>query len=138
MGPVWITKRLVCTEVTLPSCKRHPTRSFPKASHFFGPESLYSPNNRKLKSSSLQADLYSYARTKLIRLADVVGRRSGVELSPCNSAALSMSPWPRPAVWPSLPADGEARAAVREQENHAGKFLIGCKMAKSVEKLLTV
>lgn len=69
----------------------------------------------------MQADLYSYARTKLIRLADVVGRRSGVEPSPCNSAALSMSPWPRPAVWPPLPADGEARAAVREQENVAGK-----------------
>jgi hypothetical protein len=31
------------------------------------------------------------------------------------SAALSMSPWPRPAVWPSVPADAAARISAKQQ-----------------------
>ncbi|KAL2642198.1 hypothetical protein R1flu_009785 [Riccia fluitans] len=63
----------------------------------------------------LQADLYLYARTKLMRLADLVGYGSRIEKSPCNSAALSMSPWPKPAVWPPVPADAAARILARQQ-----------------------
>uniref|UniRef100_A0A7I4FIM0 Trafficking protein particle complex subunit 11 domain-containing protein n=1 Tax=Physcomitrium patens TaxID=3218 RepID=A0A7I4FIM0_PHYPA len=53
----------------------------------------------------LQGDLYSYARTKLMRLADLIGYGHNIETSPCNSAALSMLPWPKPAVWPAVPSD---------------------------------
>ncbi|KAL3695593.1 hypothetical protein R1sor_009669 [Riccia sorocarpa] len=63
----------------------------------------------------LQADLYLYARTKLMRLADLVGYGSRIEKSPCNSAALSMSPWPKPAVWPSVPADAAARVLAKQE-----------------------
>ncbi|BBN01122.1 trafficking protein particle complex subunit 10 [Marchantia polymorpha subsp. ruderalis] len=63
----------------------------------------------------LQADLYLYARTKLMRLADLVGYGSRIEKSPCNSAALSMSPWPKPAVWPPVPADAGSRILAKQQ-----------------------
>ncbi|KAG0578331.1 hypothetical protein KC19_4G014800 [Ceratodon purpureus] len=62
----------------------------------------------------LQGDLYSYARTKLMRLADLIGYGHNIETSPCNSAALSMLPWPRPAVWPALPPD-ISRVQAKEQ-----------------------
>jgi hypothetical protein len=62
----------------------------------------------------LQGDLYSHARTKLMRLADLIGYGDNIETSPCNSAALSMLPWPRPAVWPSVPPD-ISRLQAKEQ-----------------------
>eukprot|EP00250_Pteridium_aquilinum_P033255 c5370_g1_i1 orf=281-4273(+) len=63
----------------------------------------------------LQADLYSLARGKLMRLADLVGYGRTIEKSPCNSANLSMLPWPKPVVWPSIPTDVAARIASKEQ-----------------------
>nr|PNR56996.1 hypothetical protein PHYPA_003989 [Physcomitrium patens] len=35
----------------------------------------------------LQGDLYSYAQTKLMRLADLIGFDHNIETSPCNSYA---------------------------------------------------
>lgn len=63
----------------------------------------------------LQADLYSLARVKLMRLADLIGYGRTIEKSPCNSATLSMLPWPKPVVWPSIPTDVAARIALKEQ-----------------------
>ncbi|MCO5582966.1 hypothetical protein L7F22_036870 [Adiantum nelumboides] len=64
----------------------------------------------------LQADLYSLARVKqLMRLADLIGYGGSIEKSPCNSANLSMIPWPKPFVWPSIPLDAAARIASKEQ-----------------------
>ncbi|CAM6039336.1 unnamed protein product [Sphagnum compactum] len=63
----------------------------------------------------LQADLYFYARTKFMRLADLIGYGKIIERSPCNSAALSMLPWPKPAVWPAVPSDAAARILAKEQ-----------------------
>eukprot|EP01018_Ginkgo_biloba_P022070 Gb_23994 [translate_table: standard] len=62
----------------------------------------------------LQGDLYSLGRVKLMRLADLTGYGVYIERSSCNSAALSMLPWPKPAVWPSIPPD--AAALVLEKE----------------------
>lgn len=63
----------------------------------------------------LQGDLYSLARVKLMRLADLIGYGKNIERSPCNSAALSMLSWPKPAVWPSVPVDAASRIATKEQ-----------------------
>lgn len=63
----------------------------------------------------LQADLYSLARVKLMRLADLIGYGKTIERSPCNSATLSMLPWPKPVVWPPIPPDAGARIAMKEQ-----------------------
>ncbi|KAI5076400.1 hypothetical protein GOP47_0008465 [Adiantum capillus-veneris] len=62
-----------------------------------------------------QADLYSLARVKLMRLADLIGYGRSIEKSPCNSANLSMLPWPKPFIWPSIPVDVAARMALKEQ-----------------------
>jgi len=63
----------------------------------------------------LLGDLYSLSRIKLMRLADLIGYGVNVERSPCNSAALSMLPWPKPAVWPSIPPNSEAMVLVKEK-----------------------
>lgn len=63
----------------------------------------------------LLGDLYSLSRIKLMRLADLIGYGVNIERSPCNSAALSMLPWPKPAVWPSIPPISEAMVLVKEK-----------------------
>jgi len=70
----------------------------------------------------LQADLYFYARTKLMRLADLIGYGKSIERSPCNSAALSMLPWPRPAEWPSVPPDASSLILAKEQATQQEKL----------------
>lgn len=62
----------------------------------------------------LQGDLYSLCRVKFMRLAYLIGFAVEIERSPANSASLSMLPWPKPAVWPAVPAD--ASAGVLEKE----------------------
>lgn len=63
----------------------------------------------------LLGDLYSLSRIKLMRLADLIGYGVNIERSPCNSAALSMLPWPKPAVWPLIPPSSEAMVLVKEK-----------------------
>ncbi|XP_058001434.1 trafficking protein particle complex II-specific subunit 130 homolog isoform X2 [Hevea brasiliensis] len=63
----------------------------------------------------LQGDLYSLCRVKFMRLAYLIGYGMDIERSPVNSASLSMLPWPKPAVWPSLPADASSQVLDKEK-----------------------
>ncbi|CAJ2659893.1 unnamed protein product [Trifolium pratense] len=63
----------------------------------------------------LLGDLYSLARVKFMRLAYLIGYGSDIERSPVNSASLSLLPWPKPAVWPSVPADASAEVLEKEK-----------------------
>lgn len=63
----------------------------------------------------VQGDLYSLCRTKFMRLAYLVGYGLHIERSPVNSASLSMLPWPKPGVWPSLPPDASSEVLVKEK-----------------------
>ncbi|KAH7289351.1 hypothetical protein KP509_31G071500 [Ceratopteris richardii] len=63
----------------------------------------------------LQADLYSLARVKLMRLGDLIGYGGNIERTPCNSANLSMLPWPKPNIWPSIPSDAADRISLKGQ-----------------------
>ncbi|XP_019456285.1 PREDICTED: trafficking protein particle complex II-specific subunit 130 homolog isoform X2 [Lupinus angustifolius] len=63
----------------------------------------------------LLGDLYSLARVKFMRIAYLVGYGTDIERSPVNSASLSLLPWPKPAVWPSVPADASAEVLEKEK-----------------------
>ncbi|KAM7277867.1 hypothetical protein ACFE04_005001 [Oxalis oulophora] len=54
-------------------------------------------------------DLYSLCRVKFMRLAYLIGYGTFMDRSPCNSASLSMLPWPKPNVWPSIPLDASSK-----------------------------
>ncbi|KAE9585215.1 hypothetical protein Lal_00017845 [Lupinus albus] len=63
----------------------------------------------------LLGDLYSLARVKFLRVAYLVGYGTDIERSPVNSASLSLLPWPKPAVWPSVPADASVEVLEKEK-----------------------
>ncbi|GLT83383.1 hypothetical protein SLE2022_016760 [Rubroshorea leprosula] len=63
----------------------------------------------------LQGDLYSLCRIKFMRLACLIGYGTDIEKSPVNSASLSMLPWPKPAVWPSVPPDASTEVLAKEK-----------------------
>ncbi|KAL3849615.1 hypothetical protein ACJIZ3_011497 [Penstemon smallii] len=63
----------------------------------------------------VQGELYTLCRSKLMRLAYLIGYGSELERSPVNSASLSMLPWPKPAVWPSLPSDASSEVLAKEK-----------------------
>lgn len=63
----------------------------------------------------LKGDLYSLCRVKFMRLAYLIGYGTEIERSPVNSALLSMLPWPKPAVWPSIPPDASSKVLVKEK-----------------------
>ncbi|XP_057450718.1 trafficking protein particle complex II-specific subunit 130 homolog isoform X2 [Lotus japonicus] len=63
----------------------------------------------------LLGDLYSLGRVKFMRLAYLVGYGTEIERSPVNSASLSLLPWPKPAVWPSVPADASSEVLDKEK-----------------------
>ncbi|XP_048235084.1 trafficking protein particle complex II-specific subunit 130 homolog isoform X2 [Ricinus communis] len=63
----------------------------------------------------LQGDLYSLCRVKFMRLAYLIGYGTDIERSPVNSASLSMLPWPKPAVWPSVPPEASPQVLVKEK-----------------------
>ncbi|WCJ32139.1 hypothetical protein M5689_013579 [Euphorbia peplus] len=63
----------------------------------------------------LQGDLYSLCRIKFMRVAYLIGYGSDIERSPVNSATLSMLPWPKPAVWPSVPTDASSEVIAKEK-----------------------
>ncbi|KAL5804432.1 hypothetical protein ACOSQ3_031232 [Xanthoceras sorbifolium] len=63
----------------------------------------------------LLGDLYSLCRVKFMRLAYIIGYGSDMERSPVNSASLSMLPWPKPSVWPSVPPDASSEVLAKEK-----------------------
>ncbi|XP_050368156.1 trafficking protein particle complex II-specific subunit 130 homolog [Argentina anserina] len=63
----------------------------------------------------LQGDLYSLCRVKFMRLAYLIGYGTNMERSPGNSASLSMLPWPKPAIWPSVPPDASSEVLSKEK-----------------------
>ncbi|ESR65193.1 hypothetical protein CICLE_v100072731mg, partial [Citrus x clementina] len=63
----------------------------------------------------LLGDLYSLCRIKFMRLAYLIGHGTDIERSPVNSASLSMLPWPKPPVWPLVPADASAEVLAKEK-----------------------
>ncbi|KAE9621646.1 putative tetratricopeptide-like helical domain, TRAPP II complex, TRAPPC10 [Lupinus albus] len=63
----------------------------------------------------LLGDLYSLARVKFMRIAYLVGYGTDIERSPLNSASLSLLPWSKPAVWPSVPADASVEVLEKEK-----------------------
>ncbi|XP_024156970.1 trafficking protein particle complex II-specific subunit 130 homolog [Rosa chinensis] len=63
----------------------------------------------------LQGDLYSLCRVKFMRLAYLIGYGTNMERSPGNSASLSMLPWPKPAIWPSVPPDASSEVLAKEK-----------------------
>lgn len=63
----------------------------------------------------VQGDLYSLCRIKFMRLAYLIGYGADIERSPINSASLSMLPWPKPAVWPSVPPDASSEVLDKEK-----------------------
>lgn len=63
----------------------------------------------------LLGDLYSLCRIKFMRLAYLIGYGTDIERSPANSASLSMLPWPKPPVWPLVPADASAEVLAKEK-----------------------
>ncbi|GAV91304.1 Foie-gras_1 domain-containing protein [Cephalotus follicularis] len=82
------------------------------ASHYN--EGLVAPDIDK-EFYRLQGDLYSLCRVKFMRLAYLIGYGSDIERSPANSASLSMLPWPKPAVWPSVPPDASSEVLEKEK-----------------------
>ncbi|KAJ0608475.1 putative trafficking protein particle complex subunit 11 [Helianthus annuus] len=63
----------------------------------------------------VRGELYSLCRAKFMRLAYLLGYGSAIERSPVNSASLSMLPWPKPAIWPSVPADASSEVLAKEK-----------------------
>ncbi|KAJ1377614.1 TRAPP II complex, TRAPPC10 [Sesbania bispinosa] len=57
----------------------------------------------------------SLALHEFMRLAYLIGYGTDIERSPVNSASLSLLPWPKPAVWPSVPADASAEVLEKEK-----------------------
>lgn len=75
---------------------------------------LLSPDLEK-EFYRIQGDLYSQSRVKFLRLAYLIGYGTNIERSPINSSSLSMLPWPKPAVWPSLPPDASTKVLEKEK-----------------------
>ncbi|KAK1583173.1 hypothetical protein Q3G72_021549 [Acer saccharum] len=77
-------------------------------------EGLAAPDIEK-EFYRLLGDLYSLCRVKFMRLAYIIGYGSDIERSPINSASLSMLPWPKPSVWPSVPPDASSEVLAKEK-----------------------
>ncbi|KAI3991474.1 hypothetical protein MKX01_006776 [Papaver californicum] len=84
------------------------------SSHYKDRDRLVAPDVEK-EFHHLQGDLYSLSRVKFMRLAYLIGYGPEIERSPVNSAALSMLPWPKPTVWPSLTTDASAEVLTKEK-----------------------
>ncbi|GFP78584.1 trafficking protein particle complex ii-specific subunit 130 homolog [Phtheirospermum japonicum] len=63
----------------------------------------------------VQGEIYTLCRTKFMRLGYLIGYGSLIERSPVNSASLSMLPWPKPTVWPSLPPSASSEVLAKEK-----------------------
>ncbi|XP_010278302.1 PREDICTED: trafficking protein particle complex II-specific subunit 130 homolog isoform X2 [Nelumbo nucifera] len=116
---VSFSKALTLNESILPFCMREVwvitaclTLISATVSHYN--DGLVAPDVEK-EFYRLQGDLYSLSRVKFMRLAYLIGYGTEIERSPANSAALSMLPWPKPAVWPLLPPDAASDVLVKEK-----------------------
>ncbi|KAL6553444.1 hypothetical protein OROGR_007286 [Orobanche gracilis] len=74
----------------------------------------------------VQGEIYTLCRTKFMRLGYLIGYGSHIERSPVNRdvlvgivekscASLSMLPWPKPAIWPSLPSSASSEVLAKEK-----------------------
>ncbi|KZV53009.1 trafficking protein particle complex subunit 10, partial [Dorcoceras hygrometricum] len=63
----------------------------------------------------VQGELYTLCRSKFMRLAYLIGYGADIVRSPVNSASLSTLPWPKPAVWPSLPSNASSEVLAKEK-----------------------
>ncbi|KAK9688979.1 hypothetical protein RND81_09G026100 [Saponaria officinalis] len=82
------------------------------ASHYN--DGLVAPDLEK-EFYRLQGDLFSLCRVKFMRLAYLIGYSADIERSPANSASLSMLPWPKPAIWPTVPPDAYSEVIKKEK-----------------------
>ncbi|KAK6132777.1 hypothetical protein DH2020_033479 [Rehmannia glutinosa] len=82
------------------------------ASHY--KDGLAAPDVEK-EFYRVQGEIYTLCRTKFMRLGYLIGYGSDIERSPVNSASLSMLPWPKPAVWPSLPSNASSEVLAKEK-----------------------
>ncbi|KAI5429156.1 hypothetical protein KIW84_033955 [Lathyrus oleraceus] len=99
MHEVWvITTCLALIEATTSNCS----------------DVLVAPDAEK-EFFCLLGDLYSLARVKFMRLAYLIGYGTDIERSPVNSASLSLLPWPKPTIWPSVLADASAEVLEKEK-----------------------
>ncbi|KAJ9562835.1 hypothetical protein OSB04_007995 [Centaurea solstitialis] len=77
-------------------------------------EELLAPEIKK-EYYRVQGELFSLCRVKFMRLACLVGYGADIERSPVNSASLSMLPWPKPAVWPTVSPDDLSEVLEKEK-----------------------
>ncbi|KAL6538361.1 hypothetical protein OROGR_012349 [Orobanche gracilis] len=66
----------------------------------------------------VQGEIYTLCRTKFMRLGYLIGYGSHIERSPVNRvdyASLSLLPWPKPAIWPSLPSNASSEVLAKEK-----------------------
>ncbi|KAL2496069.1 Trafficking protein particle complex II-specific subunit [Forsythia ovata] len=113
------SKALALHESTLPFCMREVwvitaclALIDATASHY--KDGLAAPDMEK-EFYRVQGELFTLCRTKFLRLAYLIGYGSSIERSPVNSASLSMLPWPKPTVWPSLPPDASTEVLAKEK-----------------------
>ncbi|XP_058110724.1 trafficking protein particle complex II-specific subunit 130 homolog isoform X2 [Magnolia sinica] len=113
------SKALAQYENTLPFCMREvwvitACLALIKSTFTHYDGELVAPDVEK-EFHRLRGDLYSLSRVKFMRLAYLIGYGVDIERSPVNSASLSMLPWPKPAVWPSVPPDASSKVLAREK-----------------------
>ncbi|XP_051133822.1 trafficking protein particle complex II-specific subunit 130 homolog [Andrographis paniculata] len=113
------SKALAQHESILPFCMREiwvitacSALASASASHY---EDGLAPLDVEKEFFRVQGELYALCRTKFMRLGYLIGYGSDIERSPVNSASLSMLPWPKPAVWPSLPPDASSEVLAKEK-----------------------
>ncbi|KAG8658031.1 trafficking protein particle complex II-specific subunit 130 homolog isoform X1 [Manihot esculenta] len=116
---ITFSKALILHESTLPFCLREvwvisACLALINATSSHYNDGVVAPDIEK-EFYRLQGDLYSLCRVKFMRLAYLIGYGADIERSPVNSASLSMLPWPKPAVWPSLPADASPQVLAKEK-----------------------
>ncbi|KAK2993008.1 hypothetical protein RJ640_004520 [Escallonia rubra] len=116
---IGFSKSLVLHESILPFCMREvwiitACMDLIKATASHYSDGLVAPDIEK-EFYRVQGDLYSLCRIKFMRLAYLIGYGANIERSPANSASLSMLPWPKPAVWPSVPPDASSEVLVKEK-----------------------
>ncbi|KAL0311093.1 UNVERIFIED_CONTAM: Trafficking protein particle complex II-specific subunit [Sesamum angustifolium] len=113
------SKALALQESILPFCMREvwvitACLALSNATASLYKDGLAAPDVEK-EFYRVQGELYNLCRTKFMRLGYLIGYGSDIERSPVNSASLSMLPWPKPAVWPTLPSDASTEVLAKEK-----------------------
>ncbi|CAA0840338.1 Trafficking protein particle complex II-specific subunit 130 homolog [Striga hermonthica] len=118
---VSFSKALTSHENTLPFCMREvwvitACLALIEATTSHYKDGLAAPDVEK-EFYRVLGEIYSLCRTKFMRLGYLIGYGSHIERSPVNSASLSMLPWPKPLVWPSLPPNSSSEVLEKEKMN---------------------